>query len=188
MIGDGYVFFSLEQYILRLVIRGFSFSEFKCFMDVSGKFRPVCLWNKSTNEITPLIDGTIRIATVVPFSNANNYYSPVRLLHRLVWCYIYVFYHKTFLDRSELTVQKSSSSKHIPFKRFIPSFLHAKRNWNIFQRIVSGIIRQYNLHSWEFMIKAQLNGSRSLRLWNLWLIIGPNCIPRFALCHLSIHP
>ena len=88
MIGDGYVFFSLEQYILRLVIRGFSFSESKCFMDVSGKFRPVCLWNKSTNEITPLIDGTIRIATVVPFSNANNYYSPVRLLHRLVLCYI----------------------------------------------------------------------------------------------------
>ena len=29
------------------------------------------LWNKSTNEITPLIDGTIRIATVEPFSNAD---------------------------------------------------------------------------------------------------------------------
>ena len=86
---------------------------------------------------------------------------------------IHAFYHKTFLDRSELTVQKSSSSKHIPFKRFIPSFLHAKRNWNTFLRIVSGIIRQYNLHSWEFMIKAQLNGSRSLRLRNLWPITGP---------------
>ena len=29
------------------------------------------LWNKSTNEITPLIDGTIGIATVEPFSNAD---------------------------------------------------------------------------------------------------------------------
>ena len=39
------------------------------------------LWNKSRNEITPLIDYTIRIATKMPFSNANNYYSPVRLFH-----------------------------------------------------------------------------------------------------------
>ena len=29
------------------------------------------LWNKSTNEITPLIDGTIGIATAEPFSNAD---------------------------------------------------------------------------------------------------------------------
>ena len=98
------------------------------------------------------------------------------------------FYHKTFLDRSELTVRKSGSIKHIPFKRFIPSFLQAKRNVNTFLRVVRGIIRQYNLHSWGFVIKAQLNSSRSLRLWNLWPIIGPHCIPCFALCHLSIPP
>ena len=35
-------FFFGEQYILRLVTQRFFFSEFKCFMDVSGKFRPVC--------------------------------------------------------------------------------------------------------------------------------------------------
>ena len=29
------------------------------------------LWNKSTNEITPLIDGTNGVATVEPFSNAD---------------------------------------------------------------------------------------------------------------------
>ena len=64
------------------------------------------------------------------------------------------FYHKTFLDRSELTVRKSGSIKHIPFKRFIPSFLQAKRNVNTFMRVVRGIIRQYNLHSSEFVTKA----------------------------------
>ena len=137
------------------------------------------LWNKSTNEITPLINCTIRIATKMPFSNANNYYSPVRLFHyRLEQCFLY---------RSELTMQKSSSAKHIPFKGFIPSFLQSKGNWNTFLRTVSGIIRQYNLHYWEFVINAQLNGSKSRRLWNLWPRIGPNCIPCFALCHLSIH-
>ena len=118
------------------------------------------LWNESTNEITPLIDGTFRIATKMPFINANNYYSPVRLFHyRLVQCFLY---------RSELTVQKSSSTKHIPFKGFIPSFLQSKGNWNTFLRTVSGIIRQYNLHYWEFVINPQLNSSKSLRLWNLW--------------------
>ena len=29
------------------------------------------LWNKNTNETTPLFDGTIGIATVEPFSNAD---------------------------------------------------------------------------------------------------------------------
>ena len=42
---------------------------------------------------------------------------------------------------------------------------------NIFLRIISGIIRQYNRHSWEFVIKAQLNGAKSPRLWNLRPII-----------------
>ena len=35
---------------------------------------------------------------------------------------------------------------------------------NIFLRIISGIIRQYNRHSWEFVIKAQLNGAKR-QLW-----------------------
>ena len=60
------------------------------------------------------------------------------------------------------------NQEHIPFKRFILSFLQAKRNVNTFLRVVRGIIRHYNLHSWKFVIKAQLNGSRSLGLWNLW--------------------
>ena len=42
---------------------------------------------------------------------------------------------------------------------------------NIFLRIISGIIRQYNRHSWEFVMKAQLNGAKSTRLWNLRPII-----------------
>ena len=123
------------------------------------------LWNKSTNEITPLIDCKIRIATKMLFSNANNYYSLVRRFRcRLVQCFLY---------RHEITMQKSGSTKHIPFKGFIPSFLQSKGNWNTFLRTVSGIIRQYNLHYWEFVINAQLNGSKNLRLWNLWPRIGP---------------
>ena len=35
------------------------------------------LSNKSTNEITPLIDGTIEIATVEPFSNADFFHYAV---------------------------------------------------------------------------------------------------------------
>ena len=110
------------------------------------------LWNKSTNEIwTPLIDCTIRIATKMPFSNANNYYSLVRCFRcRLV---------QYFLYRSELTMQKSSSTKHIPFKKFIPSFLQAKGNWNTFLTTVSGIIRQYNLHYYT-----------SDSPWKIWLV------------------
>ena len=42
------------------------------------------LWNESINEITPLVDGTIRIDTVVPFRNANNYYSVRRFHYALV--------------------------------------------------------------------------------------------------------
>ena len=48
------------------------------------------LWNKSTNEITPLIDGTIGIATVVPFSNANNCYSVGRFHYALVLVVLYM--------------------------------------------------------------------------------------------------
>ena len=135
------------------------------------------LWNKSTNEITPLIDGTIRIATLVPFSIMLIIIilSAVFIIHLCVSSAIYAFYHKTFLDRSELTVRKSGLIKLIPFKRFMPSFLRAKGNWNwnTFLSIFSCIIRQYNLHSWQFVIKALLNSSKSLRLWNLWPITGP---------------
>ena len=99
--------------------------------------------------------------------------SAVFIMHLCVSSATYAFYHKTFLDRSELTVRKSGLIKLIPFKRFIPSFLQAKGNWNTFLSIFSCIIRQYNFHSWDFVINAQLNGSKSLGLWNLWPITGP---------------
>ena len=79
-------------------------------------------------------------------------------------------------------------AKILFLKIYSKIFLLPKEKWNSFLRIVSGIIRPYSLHSWEFVIKAPLNSSKSLRLWNLWPIIVLNCIPRFALCHLSIHP
>ena len=90
---------------------------------------------------------------------------------------------------SQTCDRKSGLTRHISFLKCIQRFLASKGNGNIFLRIVSRIIRQYNLHSWEFVINAQLNSSKSLRLWNLWPIILLYCIPlqttvRFALCHL----
>ena len=84
-------------------------------------------------------------------------------------------------------------AKILFLKNYSKIFLLPKEKWNTFLRIVSGIIRLYNLHSWEFVIKALLNSSKCLRLWNLWPIIVLNCIPlkttaRFASCLLSIHP
>ena len=72
------------------------------------------LWNKSTNEITPLIDGTIRIATVEPFSNADFFHYALMYLCSAIYD---AFYHKTFLDRSELTVRKSGSIKNISLSK-----------------------------------------------------------------------
>ena len=123
----------------------------------------VDLWNKSTNEITPLIDGTIGIATVEPFSNADFFH------YAVVLCYIWCLLSQNLPWQKWVNSAKIRlNQEHIPFKRFILSFLQAKRNVNTFLRVVRSIIRQYNFHSWEFVIKAQLNGSRSLRLWNLW--------------------
>ena len=44
---------------------------------------------------------------------------------------------------------------YLLLKMYSKIFLLPKEKWNNFLRIVSGIIRQYNLHSLEFVIKAE---------------------------------
>ena len=53
-----------------------------------------------------------------------------------------------------------------PFQKVYSKFSAGQRKLKHFS--CSSIIRQYNLHSWEFVIKAQLNSSKTLGLWNLF--------------------
>ena len=62
--------------------------------------------------------------------------------------------------------EKIQLNRTYPFQTIYSKFSAGKRKLKHFS--CSSIIRQYNLHSWEFVIKAQLDSSKTLGLWILF--------------------